>query len=90
MNTLFNNPREWTKRSIGTRIKYVLAIVVHLFAGIVCTLSLSVWVSLYGIQRYLGVFLLMGYLTVMPVLYMYALKRLFNQLEESSKRQEER
>lgn len=74
MKTLINSPVAWAERGVGSRMAFVTLVSIHIMVGFLAVLYLNAPVTL------------VLFTTVFPLYYLYALKKLVDELKALNER----
>ena len=80
MKSLFKDPVSWTESLIGTNLKFYLAATLQIYLGLVIFKTLN---ENYGFR---SGSMWAGLVTVPPIFYLYAFKRVLAELKKEKRR----
>ncbi len=86
-NAIWKNPNKWAEKTVGTKNKYLLLLLMHLVLGFGSILIFSLSSNrIFGYYFHpFNIILFIG-MILMPLMYLFALRKLLLKLREYNKK----
>jgi CBS domain containing-hemolysin-like protein len=89
-NALWKNPRGWAEKAVGTKLRFWIMLISHIFVGLVFAFQffcLDFVLLVNGIKLphsyFLGIGIMIGLMIFGPIVYLYALRKLLLELRNN-------